>query len=57
MFDEMSVRENMHFCENFVCVEVIESLGKHDMTNNVANHALVFVVCIMFYYRTNANIY
>jgi len=57
MFDEMSVRENMHFCENFGCVEVIEGLGKHDRTNNFANHALVFMVCIMSYYRPNANIY
>jgi len=57
MFGGMSVRYNMHFCEKFGCVEVIEGLGKHDRTSTVANHAMVFMVCIMSYYRTNANIY
>jgi len=55
MFDGMSIREKMHFCEKFGCVEVIEGLGKHDRTSIVANQALVF--CILSYYRTNANIY
>jgi hypothetical protein len=53
----MSVRENIHFCEKFGCVEIIVGLGKHDRTINVANQALVFMVCTMSYYRTNANIY
>jgi len=57
VFDGMSVRQNMQFCEKFGCVEVIEGLGKHDRTSIVANQALVFVVYIMSYYRTNANIY
>ena len=46
MFDELSVRENLHFCEKFGCVEVIEDLGKHDRISTVANHALVFTGCI-----------
>jgi hypothetical protein len=32
MFDEMSIRENLHFCEKFGCAEVIEDLRKHDRT-------------------------
>jgi len=47
MCDELSVRKNMHFCEKFGCVEVIEGFGKHDRTSTVANHALVFMGCIM----------
>jgi hypothetical protein len=46
MFDEMSVREKLHFCE-FDSVEVIEDLGKHERINTVANHALVFKGYIM----------
>jgi hypothetical protein len=47
MFDEMSIRENLHFCEKFGCAEVIEDLRKHDRTSIVGNHALVFIGCIV----------
>ena len=46
-FDEMSVRENLHFCEKFGCAEVIEGLRKHDRTSTVANNALVIMGCVM----------
>jgi len=47
MVDGMSVRDNMYSCEKFGCVEVIEGLRKHDRTSIVANHALVFMGCII----------
>jgi len=46
-FDEMSVRENLHFCEKFGCAEVIEDLRKHDRTSIAANRALVIMGSIM----------
>jgi len=48
VFDEMSIRENVHFCEKFGFAEVIEGLRKHERTNIVANHALVIMGCTMF---------
>ena len=48
VFDEMSIRENVHFCEKFGCAEVIKSLRKQDRLSIVANHALVIMGCIMF---------
>ena len=47
MFDEMTVRENLHFCEKFGCAEVIEGLRKYDRTSTVANRALVIMGSIM----------
>jgi hypothetical protein len=40
----MSIRENLSCNEKFGCIKVIEDLGRNDMTSNVANHALVFMM-------------
>ena len=56
LFGGMSERTCI-FCEKFGCVEVIEGLRKYERTSIVANQAVVFMVCIMSYYRINANIY
>jgi len=48
MFDEMSLRENVHFCEKFGCAEVIGGPRKQERTSIVANHALDIMGCIMF---------
>jgi hypothetical protein len=48
MFDEMSIGQNLHYCEKFVCAEVIADPTKHDSTSIVANHALVCMGCIVF---------
>jgi hypothetical protein len=45
LFDEMSVRENVWFNQKFDCIEGFEDLGSRGRTCNVANHALVFMVC------------
>ena len=42
MFDEMSVRENLHYNQNFGCME---DLGSHGRTSSSADHALVFMLC------------
>jgi hypothetical protein len=44
MFDEMSIRENLRFNQNFDCIEGFEDRGSHGRTSNIANHALVFVL-------------
>jgi hypothetical protein len=44
MFDEMSIRKNLNFNQNFGCIEGFEDLGSHSRTSNVANHALVFML-------------
>ena len=44
MFDEMSIRENLHFNQKFGCIDDFEDLGSHGRTNNIANHALVFML-------------
>jgi hypothetical protein len=44
MFDEMSVRENLHFNQKFDCIEGSENLRKKGRTSNIANHVLVFMV-------------
>jgi len=45
MFNEMSIRDSVHFIQKFVCIVGCEGLGSHSRTNNIANHALVFVHC------------
>ena len=45
MFDEMSIRENMHFNQKFGCIEGFEDLGNHGRTSSIANHVLVFMFC------------
>jgi hypothetical protein len=42
MFDEMSVRENLHYNQNFGCME---DLGSHGRTSSSADHALDFMLC------------
>jgi hypothetical protein len=44
MFDEMSIRVNLHFNQKFGCIEGFEDLGSHGRTSKVANHALVFML-------------
>ena len=44
MFDEMSIREHLHFNQKNDCIEGFEDLGRHGRTSNIANHALVFML-------------
>jgi hypothetical protein len=44
MFDEMSIRENLHFNQKLGCIEGFEDLGSRGRTSKVANHALVFML-------------
>jgi hypothetical protein len=44
MFDEMPIRENLHFNQTFDCIEGFEDLESQGRTCNIANHALVFMV-------------
>jgi hypothetical protein len=48
MFNEMSIRDNVHFNQKFGCIEGFEGLGSHGRTNNIANHALVFMHCSLY---------
>ena len=43
LFDEMCIRENIHFNEKLTCVEGFEDCAT-ERTCNIANHALVFMV-------------
>ena len=45
MFDKMSIREHLHFNQKIDCIEGFEDLGRHGRTSNIANHALVFMLC------------
>ena len=44
MFDEMSIREHLHFNQKTGCIDGYEDLGRHGKTSNIANHALVFML-------------
>jgi len=44
IFDEMSIRENVRFNQQFNCIEGSEDLGSQGRTCNIANHALLFMV-------------
>ena len=44
MFDEMSVREHLHFNQKIDCIEGFEDPGRHGRTSSIANHALVFML-------------
>jgi len=44
MFDEMSIREHLHFNQKIDCIEGFEDLGRHGRTSNIANHALVVML-------------
>jgi hypothetical protein len=37
--------ENLSFNERFGCIEVIENLKTLSMITNVANNALIFMLC------------
>jgi hypothetical protein len=41
MFDEMSVRANLHLINKFGCIEGFEDLGSHETTSSIAKQALV----------------
>ena len=45
LFDEMSSRENVWFNQKFDHSEGFEDLGSQGRTCNIANHALLFMVC------------
>ena len=45
MLDEMSIREHLHFNQKTGCIDGYEDLGRHGRTSNIANHALVFMLC------------
>jgi hypothetical protein len=42
MYDEMSIRENLHCNQKFECIEGFEDLGSHGRTSSIADHALAF---------------
>ncbi|PNF31489.1 hypothetical protein B7P43_G00752 [Cryptotermes secundus] len=44
MFDEMSIRENLHFNQKFDCIEGFEVCGSQGRTCSIANHALLFMI-------------
>ncbi|PNF39995.1 hypothetical protein B7P43_G15587, partial [Cryptotermes secundus] len=44
MFDEMSIRENLHFNQKFDCIEGFEDCGSQGRTCSIANHALLFMI-------------
>jgi hypothetical protein len=44
MFDEMSIRENIHFNQTFDCIDGFEDCGRLGRTRSIANHALVFMI-------------
>jgi hypothetical protein len=44
MFDEMTIREHLHFNQKIDCTEGFEDLGRHGRTSNITNHALVFML-------------
>jgi hypothetical protein len=44
MFDEMSIRENLHYNQKFDCIEGFDNLGRQGRTSKIANLALVFMV-------------
>ena len=44
MFDETSIRQNLHFNQKTGCIDGYEDLGRHGRTSNIANHALVFML-------------
>ena len=43
LFDEMSIRENVHFSQKLDCIEGFEDYGT-ERTRWIANHALLFMV-------------
>ena len=45
LFDEMLIRENDWINQKFDCIEGFEDLGSQSRTCNIANHALLFMVC------------
>jgi len=44
MFDEMSIRENLHFNQKLGGIDGFEDLGSHSRTSSIVNHALVFML-------------
>ncbi|PNF14733.1 hypothetical protein B7P43_G08923 [Cryptotermes secundus] len=44
MFDEMSIRENLHFNQKFDCIGGFEDCGSQGRTCSIANHALLFMI-------------
>jgi hypothetical protein len=44
IFDEMLVKENLHFNQKFGSFEDFGDCGSQGRTCNIANHALVFMI-------------
>ncbi|PNF15446.1 hypothetical protein B7P43_G18115, partial [Cryptotermes secundus] len=44
MFDEISIRENLHFDQQFDCIEGFEDCGSQGRSCSIANHALLFMI-------------
>ena len=42
MFDDMPIRQHLHFSQKIGCIECFEDFERHSRTSNIANHALVF---------------
>jgi hypothetical protein len=44
MFDEISLREHLHFNQKTDCIEGFEDLGSHGRISSIANRALFFML-------------
>jgi len=61
MFDEVSVRGNLHFNKKFGCIEGYEDLGNQDKARNVAAifdppHLLKCILVCLFPKHNVANV-
>lgn len=45
MFDEMSIKESIHFSEKLDYIEGFKDCGNQGRMHNIANDALVFMTC------------
>ena len=44
IFNEMSMREYLHFNQKIECIEGFGDLGNHERRSNIVNHALFFML-------------
>jgi hypothetical protein len=44
MFDEMSIRNHLHFNQKTDSIEGFVDIGRHGRTSNITNHALLFML-------------
>jgi hypothetical protein len=45
MFNEMSIRQTLCFNQKHGCIKGFEDIGSQGRTSNIANHALIFMLC------------